>query len=273
MPDTMTKKMLKAKAVLIDDEFFVRETLRSMLETLPYLEVVGEADDVRTGLDVIATREPDLILLDIKMPVLSGFDLLDELTRQQQSYGVIFVSGYPDEALMAVQKAAPHLHSDFVVKPIDPVVLKEKVAVFYQKWSIQKEQEAELMAGLETGMGPRGDEASGLLLFQNSQVFHCIDRSDILYCESANRQINVYCSQFDHLNIPNVTLDGLEKMLPSQEFIRIGKSHILHKGSIRFLQKGNRPRCILARNGRVIDVQLYASNVEKVEQSYLSPSV
>lgn len=256
------------KVALVDDEYFVRETLRSMLETMPDLEVVGEAEDVPTGLALIASQEPDLILLDIKMPGLSGFDLLDELTRNHQSYGVIFVSGYPDEALTAVQKAAPYFHSDFIVKPIDPFLFKEKINLFYTKWRTAIE-EAELLARLESDLTRTETEKEHLLLFQNSQVFHCIDIDDIVYCESANRQINVYCSEYDHLNIPNVTLDGLEKMLPADRFIRIGKSHILNKSAIRFLQKGSRPRCVLTRNGRVYDVQLYATNVEKVEQSYL----
>ena len=261
-------KNYRIKVAIIDDEFFVRETLRSMLETMPNLDVVGEAEDVRTGLELIASQEPDLILLDIKMPVLSGFDLLDELSKRQQSYGVIFVSGYPDEALMAVQKAAPYFHSDFVVKPIDPFLLKEKIELFHQKWRALREQEADLMDRLERVTERNEAEKEPLLIFQNSQVFHCIDIDDIIYCESANRQINVYCSQYDHLNIPNVTLDGLEKMLPADRFIRIGKSHIINKLSIRFIQKGARPRCVLARNGRVHEVQLYATNIEKVEQTY-----
>ncbi|GAB3918099.1 LytR/AlgR family response regulator transcription factor [Larkinella terrae] len=256
------------KVVLIDDEFFVRETLRSMLEMMPNLEVVGEAEDVRSGLALIADREPDLILLDIKMPVLSGFDLLDELSKSQQSYGIIFVSGYPDEALMAVQKAAPYFHSDFVVKPIDPFLLQEKIELFYQKWKTVREQEADLMGRLESMTERPDEEKKPLLVFQNSQVFHCIDPDDIIYCDSANRQINVYCSQYDHLNIPNITLDALEKMLPADRFIRVGKSHILNKFAIRFIQKGARPRCMLAMNGRVHEVQLYATNIEKVEQTY-----
>ncbi|MCF0049035.1 LytTR family DNA-binding domain-containing protein [Dyadobacter sp. LJ53] len=263
----MNTKQLTAKIVIMDDEFFVRQTLVSMLANIPNAMVVGEAEDVGSGIELILEKEPDLILLDIKMPVRSGFDLLEELTHCQQQYGLIFVSGYPDEALTAVQKAAPYFHSDFVVKPIDPVILQTKFSIFYNKWQAAKEQESELAGLLETGI-PQIAYKSDQLVFQNSQLFHCIDIDDILYCESANRQINVYCSQYEHINIPNTTLDAIERMLPADAFIRIGKSHILNKSAIRFIQKGNRPKCILARNGKSYEVQLYASNVEKVEQSY-----
>jgi len=265
----MNTKQPVAKIAIIDDEFFVRETLVSMLAHIENASVIGEADDVESGIKLIARHEPDLILLDIKMPVRSGFDLLEELKDKQQSFGLIFVSGYPDEALTAVQKAAPHFHSDFVVKPIDPICLQEKFAIFYSKWRAAKDQEAELQRLLESGM-KQSEYKNNHLVFQNSQVFHCIDTEDIMYCESANRQINVYCSQFEHINIPGTTLDALEKMLPDHKFLRIGKSHILNRSAIKFIQKGNRPKCILAYNGKSCEIQLYATNVDKVEQSYSS---
>ncbi|MCF2505186.1 LytTR family DNA-binding domain-containing protein [Dyadobacter sp. CY107] len=264
----MDVRELSVRIAIIDDEFFVRQTLISMLSGIPNARVIGEAEDVASGIELIMEKEPDLILLDIKMPARSGFDLLEELTHRQQSYGLIFISGYPDEALTAVQKAAPYFHSDFVVKPIDPAILKAKFSIFYNKWQAAKEQESELASLLEAGI-PQTYKADQLV-FQNSQLFHCINMDDILYCESANRQINVYCSQFEHINIPNTTLDAIEKMLPADQFLRIGKSHILNKAAIRFIQKGNRPKCILARNGKCYEVQLYASNIEKVEQSYSS---
>ncbi|MCF0072880.1 LytTR family DNA-binding domain-containing protein [Dyadobacter sp. CY261] len=262
----MNTKQLVAKVAIIDDEFFVRETLVSMLAGIPNAVVVGEAEDVGSGIELILEKEPDLILLDIKMPVRSGFDLLEELTNRQRSYGLIFVSGYPDEALTAVQKAAPYFHSDFVVKPIDPEMLQQKFSIFFNKWQAAKEQENELSGLLETGI--QASYKANHLVFQNSQLFHCIDIDDILYCESANRQINVYCTQFEHINVPNTTLDAIEKLLPDDRFLRIGKSHILNRSAIRFIQKGSRPVCILALNGKRYEVQLYASNVEKVEQSY-----
>lgn len=263
---------LIVKSVIIDDELPVRRTLRSMLSPLPEVSVVGEAANVTEGLDLIAEQKPDLIFLDIKMPIRSGFELLDELTLQQQFYGVIFVSGYPDDALTAVQKAAPHLHSDFVVKPIDPVILKEKFRLFYTKWRADKEHEIELTAQLEKAFSQNPESAalSGprFLTFQNSVALHRIEVTDIMYCESANKQINIYCSRQEHLNVPNLTLDSLEKLLPADHFIRIGKSHILNKESISYLEKGARPKCRLVLGNRVRELLIYASNVWKVEESY-----
>lgn len=263
----MNTKQPGAKVAIIDDEFFVRETLVSMLAHIENAVVIGEAEDVESGIELITRYEPDLILLDIKMPVRSGFDLLEELKDKQQSFGLIFVSGYPDEALTAVQKAAPHFHSDFVVKPINPISLEEKFTIFYNKWRAAKEQEAELQRMLEGGMR-QSEYKKNHMIFQNTQLFHCIDMDDIIYCESANRQINIYCSQYEHINIPGTTLDAIEKMLPTDKFLRIGKSHILNRSAIRFIQKGNRPKCILASNGKSYEIQLYATNVDKVEQSY-----
>ncbi|WP_128547644.1 LytR/AlgR family response regulator transcription factor [Larkinella soli] len=263
---------LVVKAVVIDDELPVRRTLRSMLAGVQEVEVIGEAGNVTEGLDLILEKKPDLVFLDIKMPIRSGFDLLDELSSRRQFSAVIFISGYPDEALTAVQKAAPHRHCDFVLKPIDPQTLKQKFRLFYEKWKADREHESELTHQLETVFNQSADLSpmSGprFLLFQNTVVFHRIEVTDIMYCESANKQINVYCSRQEHLNIPNVTLDVLERMLPPDRFVRIGKSHILNKEAISYLEKGARPKCRLVLGNAVRELLIYASNVWKVEDSY-----
>ncbi|CCH51330.1 Sensory transduction protein lytT [Fibrisoma limi BUZ 3] len=258
------------KAVLIDDELPIRRTLRGLLSPLPEVDVVGEAGNVTEGIDLLIEHKPDLIFLDIKMPVRSGFDLLDELSVQHQSYGVIFVSGYPDEALTAVQKAAPYLHSDFLVKPVDPRLLKEKVRLFYHKWLADKEHEAEIVAQLEEAFSQTGNSdftGPRHLIFHSSSAFHRIPVADIMYCEASNRQISIYCSQVEHINVPNLTLDTLEKQLPKQLFLRIGRSHIVNKEAINYLEKGARTRCRLLLNGRVRELHIYASNAEKIEQT------
>lgn len=269
----MNTNNLVVRAILIDDEQPVRRTIRSMLSTVPEIEIIAEAANVTEGIDAILELNPDLIFLDINMPIRSGFDLLDDLTIKGKFYGVIFVSGYPDEALTAMQKAAAHLHSDFVVKPVNPFMLKEKVQLFYQKWKADKLQEIEMMRQLEQAVSQAESGAfSGpkFLIFQNSSFMHRIEVADIMYCESANKQLNVYCSKQEHLNVPNTTLDVLERMLPSTHFVRIGKSHIINRDCLSYLEKSGRPRCRLVKNNTVREVLLYASNVEKVEKSYVN---
>ena len=114
---------------------------------------------------------------------------------------------------------------------------------------------------------PDADPAhSTYLIVKNAAVLHRIEVDDIMYCESINRQINVYCSQFEHRNLPNLRLDDLEKLLPSNCFVRIGRSHILNRRAITFLEKED-ARCWLTWRGRTRDVLIYGSNVSAVEQS------
>lgn len=103
------------------------------------------------------------------------------------------------------------------------------------------------------------------LSFQNVRVLHRIAVEDIMYCESVNRQVNIYCSQFDHLNVPHVRLDDLETLLPASRFIRIGRSHILNREAIICLHK-TEARCWLRWQGRLREVTLYRSNIEKLAQ-------
>ncbi|GAB3496471.1 hypothetical protein GCM10027341_15310 [Spirosoma knui] len=88
-----------------------------------------------------------------------------------------------------------------------------------------------------------------------------------MYCESNNHAIHIYCSQQDHLHVPGVTLDGLSKLLPVAQFVRIGKSHIINREIISYLTRTPTPLCRLVLGGRQIDLPLYASNVERLEKA------
>ena len=256
-----------AKAVIIDDERPVRQVVRSLLKDMSHISVVGEAVNVPEGLDLIVDQKPDLLLLDIQMPIQTGFELLDELTRRQQYYGVIFISGYTDQALMAVEKAAPHLHVDFVVKPISPAVFRQKVELFYQKWLAEQHGDRTLIADVQVSRFPLSNALPvAELVFQSPTVYHRVDVGEIMYCEAVNRQVNIYGSAVEHLAIPNLTLETLARLLPPELFVRIGKSHILNRNALFYLEKGVRPQCRLRLNGRVREVMLYASNVAKVEE-------
>ncbi|WP_374759337.1 LytTR family DNA-binding domain-containing protein [Dyadobacter fanqingshengii] len=107
---------------------------------------------------------------------------------------------------------------------------------------------------------------SPYLIFSNAAILHCVDIDDIMYCESVNRMVSIYGAQFDHRNVPNLRLDDLHKLLPTDRFVRVGRSHILNRQAITCLNK-REARCWLAWRGETREVQLYARNVKILEQS------
>ncbi|QRF33987.1 response regulator transcription factor [Bacillus safensis] len=88
------------RIVIVDDHYVVREGLKLILETDEKFEVVGEAEDGGKGLDVIKEKSPDLVLLDLNMPMMSGIDMLREMKSLQIKVPVLILTTYNEEKLM-----------------------------------------------------------------------------------------------------------------------------------------------------------------------------
>lgn len=104
--------------LIVDDARLARQELRTLLAALPWVQCVGEADDVPAAREAIARLKPDLVLLDVQMPSGTGFDVLDGL---EQAPAVVFVTAYDAYAVRAFQTNA----LDYLVKPVEAPRLHE----------------------------------------------------------------------------------------------------------------------------------------------------
>ena len=112
MPDESAAK--KIRAIIVDDEPLGRDCVRLALQIDPEVEVVAECGDGESALRAIAEHRPDLIFLDVQMPNLSGFDVVDRVGAEQMP-PVVFVSAFDAHAVRAFQVHA----LDYVLKPFD----------------------------------------------------------------------------------------------------------------------------------------------------------
>jgi two-component system LytT family response regulator len=120
--------MKKIRAVVIDDEFYNRELISKLVvKTHAGFEVVGTAEDIEDGYEVINTTQPDLVFLDIKMPGGSGFDLLRKF--ENPSFEVVFVTGFDEYAIQAFDFNA----LDYILKPIDSIKLEKTLNRVYHR--------------------------------------------------------------------------------------------------------------------------------------------
>ena len=111
------------KAIIIDDEMHCRKTLEILLnEYCPDVQVLKQCADAKTGLEAIKKFNPDLVFLDIEMPHMNGFELLQQVKSKQ--FHLIFTTAYNQYAIKAIKYAA----FDYLLKPIDPEQLREAVA-------------------------------------------------------------------------------------------------------------------------------------------------
>ena len=112
---------MKRTAVIVEDEPLARKTLRDMLAGADWLEVVGEATDGLAAVELINTRQPDLVFLDIHLPELSGLDVLKRLTHEP---AVIFTTAHDRHAIAAFELAA----LDYLLKPFGRARLQQALA-------------------------------------------------------------------------------------------------------------------------------------------------
>jgi len=112
------------RVVIADDNDAVRELLRLVVELDDRLRLVGEAADGREALSVVAAERPDVLLLDLAMPVLDGLEVLARLPTDQELKVVVY-SGFAGEDLKAAALAAGA--DDYLVKGVDPAVITERL--------------------------------------------------------------------------------------------------------------------------------------------------
>ncbi|WP_272516489.1 MULTISPECIES: two-component system response regulator NarL [unclassified Providencia] len=117
----------KSTILLIDDHPMLRNGVKQLISLEPSLQVIGEAGDGRTGIQIAAEQDPDLILLDLNMPGMNGFETLDELRKRELSGRIILftVSNYSDDLVNALKRGA----DGYLLKDMEPeeliVALKE----------------------------------------------------------------------------------------------------------------------------------------------------
>ncbi len=113
---------LPLKTILIEDEVWPREAMAELLVETPDVELIGSCNNAIDALTIINNQKPDLIILDIHLPVMSGIELLSRLSAIYQPK-VIIVSAYEDYALKAFEADV----IDYVLKPVDPLRLKHAI--------------------------------------------------------------------------------------------------------------------------------------------------
>ncbi|WP_265723864.1 two-component system response regulator NarL, partial [Providencia rustigianii] len=117
----------KSTILLIDDHPMLRNGVKQLISLEPSLQVIGEAGDGKTGIQIAEEQDPDLILLDLNMPGMNGFETLDELRKRELSGRIILftVSNYSDDLVSALKRGA----DGYLLKDMEPeeliIALKE----------------------------------------------------------------------------------------------------------------------------------------------------
>jgi len=215
------------RTIIIDDEAHQRLTIEKMVGLYcPDVELIGKADGVKSGMDLIKKTKPDLVLLDIKMDDGTGFDLLDQL--HTIDFKVIFITAFDQYAVKAFKFSA----LDYLLKPLDPDELAK--AVERARETVQKDFMAQLEnlrehLSLEHKSGKK-------IIIKTFDNIHLVPVNEILYCESDNSYTTV-CLVNQERIITSSYLKDYEDMLADSGFFRVHKSFLINLKTIRRFEK------------------------------------
>ena len=232
-------------AILIDDEITCLETLELMVRRYcPDVEIMGKYNDPGKGLDAILEHNPQLLLLDIEMPQISGFDILEKI-RGVAYPNIIFTTAHNEYALRAFKYAAV----DFLLKPVDALELRAAVERCKQQTAVQQNQM--LLDLLLKNHQSQATETPTLAL-PTHEGFIFINPDDILRCEADGGYTKFYLHGKETVLVSR-TLGDYEEVLSDHRCYRVHDKNIVNLRYVRKYLKGDGGQVVLTDNS-VVDV-------------------
>lgn len=202
------------KVILIDDEPLARQLIKTFLKDHKEFEVVKECGDGFEGFKAIQELNPDLIFLDVQMPRVNGFEMLELLDKQP---AVIFTTAFDEYALKAFEAHA----IDYLLKP----VTKERFEKAIQKWLAQAgtPQATTQIAPLLENNVYEGYQHR--IVVKDNGLIRIIPAQDIHYLEANDDYVKIVTKDGSYLK--KSTLSHIEESLDPQQFVRVHRSYLI----------------------------------------------
>lgn len=208
------------RTIIIDDEPDSVQLMRLNIEkNFPQLEIVGSFNSSTKALQEIASLQPDLVFLDIEMPVLNGFDLLEKLIPVE--FAVVFVTAYNDFAIKAFRFNA----LDYLVKPANIEELRDVVTKVEKRQHIQRDQLQVLQQQFK-----KGSITKIAIPSQTGVTF--IDLKDIVLIEAKSNYSDLVLVDKRRILISK-TLKDIQPVLEQQQFLRVHRQYIVNLNEVK----------------------------------------
>ena len=220
---------MKIRTLIVDDEPLARERLAKFLRADSDIEVVGESADGRSAIEAINRERPDLVFLDVQMPELGGFGVLQELEPARMP-AIIFVTAHDKFALKAFEVHAV----DYLLKPFDRE--RFRLALGRAKEKLQRLTPEALegqFSALLAQLNPGTRRSDRLAVKCDGRVIF-IRTKDLEWAEAADNYVTLHVGADAHLI--RETLTSLEERLPSSQFVRISRSVIVNLDRVKEMQ-------------------------------------
>jgi two-component system LytT family response regulator len=231
-------------AIIIDDEPKSRMALRKKLaDYCPQVTILAEATSGKEGITLIEQHQPQVVFLDIEMPRMNGFDMLQQI--KQKNFHIIFTTAYNKYAIKAVRIAA----FDYLLKPVDIEELRSAVQRIETFVSAAEQQNK--IDILQHNISDQKKQFSKIAIHTlDGLLFFNI--GDIIHLEANSNYTIIYFSNHSKL-VASKTLKEFEDLLPSDIFFRIHNSYLINLNYIKKYIKGDGGQVVLT-NDAIVDV-------------------
>lgn len=221
--------MEKVRTLIVDDEALARRGIRAQLEPQRDFEVIGECRNGREAVEAIAAQAPDLVFLDVQMPELDGFTVVETVGAERMP-PVIFVTAYDRYAIKAFE-----IHAlDYLLKPFDDERFAR--ALEHARRHIERSDLNDLshrLQGLLNDLKPSRKYVERLVVRSAGRILF-LNVAEIDWIEAADNYVRLHTGRESHLL--RETMNSLEKKLDPEQFLRIHRSRIINIRRIKELQ-------------------------------------
>jgi two-component system LytT family response regulator len=231
--------MKRTRVLIVDDEPLSRDRIRLLLADRPDTEIVGESADGAAALRDITHLRPDLVFLDVQMPELNGFDVVERLETDRMP-AIVFVTAYDAYAVRAFEVNA----LDYLLKPIDPAKLNRAIERF--RTENPHDAAERVLAALESVT--RNTYRSRIVVRDQKGAFFLAVAS-IDSVEAQGNYVRIHAQQKSYLL--RATLSELAETLDPDRFVRVNRSVIVNLDAVERIEPWARGEfSITLRNGQ-----------------------
>ncbi len=207
-----------ARVLIVEDEEHSRRYLRELLEDESQIEVVGESADGIQGIQQIRELSPDIVFVDVQMPGLDGFGMIEQIAGTQLPL-FVFVTGYSEYAVKAFEIEAV----DYLSKPFD----KERLSLSVER-AVRR-----LNSAIPISVVPNAGESPWLsrISIRDDERILFVPVDEIIWIEAANKYVVIHVPNGTHIS--RQTIQSLEDKLDPKQFVRTHRSTIVRKDAVR----------------------------------------
>lgn len=199
------------KVIIIDDEPLARSIVETFLKSYPEFEIVATCDNGFDGIKAIEKHAPDLIFLDVQMPKINGFEMLELLDVTPP---IIFTTAYDEYAIKAFETSAV----DYLLKPFSRERFDQAILKVIRKEASQNETASPLIQA-------QPDEQLRIVVKDGGEI-QIIPTSEVVYIEAYDDYVKIHTKNKYHLK--KKTMNHYEKVLNPADFVRIHRSFIIN---------------------------------------------